>query len=517
MISPLGRANVSASIASPLATVAPVTPAAALTAELLPYAAALRAPFVQDMAAFGTATRYDIDLALQADGQHITGTQLTRYVNRSNAPLHEVLLRLYPNTAYMGGSMDVSDLHANGTPVQPAPFVRVSSVFTAGESITDTSVLSVPLSVPLQPGQSVALSMTFTITVPPQANTGYRTFGWSNGILALPNTYAMIPVHDARGWQVDATPTYGDIVFSETSLYRLRLRAPAAMRIVATGVCEETPVATEPSGADATPWKEVSCVAGPVRDMAIHGSNQYEVLTATMNTDGSVLVSSFYMPGYQRGGQRALAYAVEAMTVYARRFGSYPFKELKIFASPTTVGGIEYPMLAGVTDSLYNMDGGYFDWITAHEVAHQWWYGLVGSDPVNEAWLDEALTQYAASLYIEDRYGPEAAVAERERYFNARYERERLGGRDDIVAQPTGAFERTAYSPLVYGKGPLFFDAVRRAAGDRSFNAWLRVYFTRYRYKIARAEDLLAVADEVGIGSLTRQAYAEWIRGVRRP
>jgi aminopeptidase N len=258
-------------------------------------------------------------------------------------------------------------------------------------------------------------------------------------------------------------------------------------------------------------------VAAPVRDVAIHASKHYQVVTATAHLDGDVLVSSYFLPEYRRGGLDVLSYAAEALSIFTRRLGSYPYKELKVFASPTTVGGIEYPMLAGVTDSLYGTTGGYFEWVTAHEVAHQWWYGMVGSDPINEAWLDESLTQYMASLYIEDRYGAAAATEERQRFFNARYQQELSNGRDASVDQPTGAFERTAYSPLVYGKGPLFFEAVRRAVGDRLFNSWLRIYFMRYRYKIVHATDLLSAADEIGIGQSVRVAFDEWIRGSRRP
>ncbi|MCL5997756.1 MAG: M1 family metallopeptidase [Chloroflexi bacterium] len=521
-------ASVTAAAATPAATSLAdegvADTATVLPAELMPYSTALRAPFVQDLAQFGDATRYDIQLSIASDLQHVTGTQQVRYVNRSSEALDEILLRLYPNTDYLGGDMVVTDLRVDGAAVKPVPFLRSGVPYSGSTMITDTSVLSVPMPSPLRPGQAVVLDASFLVTVPLQARGGYRTFGWSNGVIALPNTYVMIPVRGTQGWLVDAAPTYGDVVFSETSLYHVRIRAPADLVIAATGVCGETPTSTAalPSGATRAPdkatlWKETVCVAGPVRDVAIHASNQYQVLTTTVHAGGNILVGSYYLPSYQRGGQRALIYAAEALSVYTRRLGAYPFKVLNVFASPTVAGGIEYPMLAGVTDSLYEMDGGYFEWIVAHEVAHQWWYSMVGSDPINEPWLDESLTQYMASLYIEDRYGAEAAAAERERYFTARYQRELRIGRDAPVAQPTGAFDRAVYSPLVYGKGPLFFDAVRRTVGDRLFDSWLRIYFARNRYKIVHAENLLSVADEIGIGRPVRQAFDEWMRSARRP
>jgi hypothetical protein len=443
-----------------------------------------------------------------------------RYVNRGTDDLSDIMLRLYPNTSYLGGHMQVTQASVDGISVYPAVYQRptVGISGTTGQPITDTSVLSLPLPVPLQPGQAVTLNLSFAITIPLHATGGYHTFGWANDIVSLPEAYVMVPVHDGKGWHIDVAPTYGDIVYAEASLYRVHIRAPAGLVIVATGVCSSTPDQPILPGQDAPVWRETSCVAAPVRDFAWHASGAYQQATTTVQAaGGNVIIRSFYMPQYALGGQRALGYATQALLDYERRFGAYPYRELKVFASPNTAGGIEYPMLAGVTDSLYSQEGGYFEWITAHEVAHQWWYGMVGNDQVNEPWMDESLAQYATSLYIEDRYGMPAADEMRNLYFTSRYEHQLQIGRDQPVAQPTNMFDPNDYSPIVYGKGPLFFDAVRRTVGDQRFTAWLRVYFSRYRYRIAHADDLLAQADQTGIGDVVRQAYAQWMLSARRP
>lgn len=70
---------------------------------------------------------------------------------------------------------------------------------------------------------------------------------------------------------------------------------------------------------------------------------------------------------------------------------------------------------------------------------------------------------------------------------------------------------RWAYAPIVYGKGPLFFEAVRKQVGDAAFGQWLQGYFAAKRHGIATGEDLLAAADAAGIGSQVRAAHAQWI------
>ncbi len=495
-------------------------PAAQSQASALAYSGALLPAFAGDLNNLTQATRYDIVLQLNNDLHHADGIQTIRYTNRAATALHEVMLRLYPNTDYLGGQMHVFDVKVDGSSVTPLAFLRPGQALTLTNSppVTDTSVITVPLPQPLQPGDVTTLALAYTLTIQPRTSNGYLTYGWADRILALPDAYAMVPVYDADGWHVDAAPSYGDIVYAEISLYRVRITAPAELVIVATGACSrqldsaDQPVAPEKA---LHPRAVTDCQAGPVRDFAIQASAVFQVVSQTVSTDaGPVAVSSYYMPEYQRGGQRALEYASAALLDYSRRFGPYPYKEMKVFPSATTAGGIEYPMLAGVLDTLYGADPASLEFIVAHEVSHQWWYGMVGSDQIMEPWLDESLAQYSTSLYIEGRYGRAVADAQRNERFTQRYQQELNTGHDAPVDQPTAAFDRSMYFTIIYGKGPLFYGAVRAAVGDAQFNTWLRTFFMRYRYRIAHRDDLLNLADEMGIGLQVRMAFDQWMRRV---
>jgi hypothetical protein len=482
---------------------ASVNPAAS-NAELAAYADSLRPSRMADLRAHADAPRYDLDLSVDPVARRVEGSQVTEYVNRGETALSELVLRLYPNTAYMGGTLALGEVRVDGLPVTPVTVLRSSPGLTI--PLADTSVISLPLASPLQPGARAALTLTYSITAPASHSSGYRTFGANDGLLALPNAYAMIAPRDQDGWISDPAPDWGDIVLSEMALYRARIHAPAGYLIAATGVCRAAPLIGDP------PAQDVTCVAGPVRDFALQVGHGFTETRAVVDSQGEpITVTSVYAPRSEAGGRRVLGYAVAALQAYERLLGPYPYRELTVYMSPVMAGGIEYPMLIGITDGLYGQEGGYLEWIVAHEVAHQWWYGLVGNDPVNEAWLDEALTQYTTSLYIEDRYGPEAARQERQRYFVQRYENEARRGGDVSVNRPTAAFERSNYGPLVYGKGPLFFQAVRETAGDLKFIAWLRLYLNQHRYGITNADDLFVAADQVGIGTMARAAFVQWI------
>jgi hypothetical protein len=468
---------------------------------LAEYAAALRSPFTNDLNALADAPRYNLRLRLDARARKLFGEQTVHYTNRSAQPLPDMVLRLYPNTAYMGGDMVLGAIAVDG----------VAARFEFDTPI-DRSIVRVQLPQLLPAGRTTVLSLSFTISILRPNRIANGVFGLDDGFWALPNAYAVVAPREGDVWRIDAAPTYGDIVLSEMALYRVQISAPANLRVVATGVCQSH--SAQPETAPPAPTATTTCVAGPVRDFAMHFSSGYVTVSISVPSHSEpVLLTSYFLPQHRRTGERALQIAADALAAYEKRFGAYPYKELKVFATTATAGGIEYPMLAGVMHKFYANDDDYFEWLVAHEVAHQWWYGMVGSNPITDAWLDEALTQYTTSLYWEERYGKASAERTRNNNFVERYLAERKANGDRRVAQVVAAFPRKSYFPVVYGKGPLFFDAVRRASDDATFTTWLRTYFDRMRYRIARPNDLLQAANDVGIGHITQPAYQQWILG----
>ena len=133
------------------------------------------------------------------------------------------------------------------------------------------------------------------------------------------------------------------------------------------------------------------------------------------------------------------------------------------------------------------------EFVTAHEVAHQWWHGLVGSDSRAHPWVDESLAQYSAMIYIQERYGDARAMEEGERQVAMNYRMMRLQGEADaLVDRPASAFTTPmSYAGLVYGKGPFFYRAVRRLIGNDAFYAGLASYVQAFRFREAGPDDVV--------------------------
>jgi aminopeptidase N len=156
----------------------------------------------------------------------------------------------------------------------------------------------------------------------------------------------------------------------------------------------------------------------------------------------------------------------------------------------------------------YDEAGGAFQWSTVHEVAHQWWYSLVGNDQQDEPWLDEALTQYSTVLFYEFIEGWNGAVSD---VLEVRYAP--VAGTDDDLpfTLPVSEYSPSNYGPVVYAKGPLFFHALRQQVGDEAFLSLLTAYLEAYRYRIAHGEDLLSLMQTHTDQDLS-PLYQEWLR-----
>jgi len=454
------------------------------------HARALRAGFVTDLDLFPDATRYEIELAVDPDMTTIAGRERVDYTNTEDVPLNALYLRLFPNTPGYGGAMTTTNVLLDGRPA--VPVVEL-----------DGSALRLPLDPPLEPGARLDLTLGFTLAVPTEADQGYRQLGYHDGVLALANAYPLIPVYDDEGWNVELAPPYGDAVYSETAFYTVRVTAPTEMTLVTSGTC--TAPALNPDGS--ATW---TCVTGPMRDFNAVLGPDYQVENGVVE---GITVNSVFYPGHRQGGERALDWATEAVRLFNTRFGPYPFIELDVVETPTRAGGIEYPGLVVINSRYYETLSERMEWVVVHEVAHQWWYSLVGNDQVDEPWLDEALVQYSTLLYYEERYGAEVAAELLEYVFQQPYEELVEAGRDAPAGWPVAAYSGEDYGPVVYQKGPLYFHALRQEVGDKDFWRILQTYFVRNRYGVAMSEDWLAAVEAV-TGDTHRALYEQWIVGM---
>ncbi|MFN8598702.1 MAG: M1 family metallopeptidase [Anaerolineae bacterium] len=474
-------------LASPPSLAPQPTPTSAKV-DLTPYRTAMRAKFAGDVDQFTTATRYQIDLTLAPDLASYSARQTVHYTNNETEPLSAIYFRLFPNTSSYGGKLTLSEFKLNGQSI--TPITELSN-----------SALRIPIDPPLPIGASVDFEMAYQTKVPTSSVTsGYNQFGLFSGVLALPNFYPQIPAYDSEGWNVEVAPGMGDAVFSDSALYQVNILAPKNQLVVTSGTCE--------SQAAPNDQQSLRCISGPMRDFMIASSADFQVATETVD---DVQINSYFLKKDAAAGRTGLQVTTEAFKSYSKRIGPYPFNQLDLVETPTTAGGIEYPGLIVVAQSLYEEDHAFQEGATAHEAAHQWWYSLVGNDQVDDPWLDEAFTQFTTGLYYLDRYGQDGLSGYVDQSLMGRYRRVK-GTEDDKRSDlPVAGYSGLQYGAIVYGKAALFFNGVYEKIGDDKFNQFMQTYFNAHRYGIAYEDDLLKAIETQLDAKTVDELMKEWI------
>lgn len=452
----------------------PATPAAALDVTLDQAddaEAALQPEFAADLAldSLAGATRYVLDVTVAFDGSQaasMAGQVDIRYTNRTAVELGELYLMLWPNHAdqYLG-SLDLGAVTVAGAAVTPV-------MEHAGLAAR------LPLAAPLAPGASIDLRAEFTVQARGGVENGAR-FGLTHGVLLAPTFYPLIPRIVDGAWQTDPAPEGGDTTNSDTSFYAWRVTAPADFVVAATGSVVDSTTTGD--------WQTLELVTGPVRDLAL----VVGPLVHSARTVGGITLNAYLLDDHAGEAGRLLDQAALQMETLQDLIGPYPYAELDIIDAPGAFGGVEYPALIfiGVVD-----DSGYYEQANVHEVGHQWFYALIGDDQLRQPWLDEAAASYTEVLYAERAYGAEAAQAALDNFWDY------VAASDHAelpIGLAVGAYPSpNEYGLLVYGKGALFFDALRRELGDEVFFKFLQNYYSTYRYEFATSAGFQAEAEE---------------------
>ncbi|HJR79025.1 MAG TPA: M1 family metallopeptidase [Anaerolineales bacterium] len=436
-----------------------------------------------------SASIYHIEFDIADDLFHVKGSEEVRYTNAEDIPLNEVRFRLFPNI--LGGEMTIATLRVDEESVEPRYEL-------------ENSLMSVPLPSSLEPGQSVVFQMDFAVTVPQTLESNYGVLAYADNVLALAHGYPMIAVYDDEGWNAEIAPESGDVTYADASFYIVRVTAPADVVVVTSG--------RELGRDEAGQVQTLVAASGPARDFYLAASPRYEEVSQTF---GEVTIRSYAPRRSEDGAQMAIDVAAKAIENFSARYAPYPYTELDIVSTPTLALGIEYPGMIAITSRIYDVDSDYrgtpasiyMESTVAHEVGHQWFYNLVGDDQLDDPWLDESLTQFITLQYYADEYG-----ANGEEGFRNSLESRWAGvGNADIpIGLPVAKYSGQEYGAIVYGRGPLFFVALREEMGQETFDQFIKEYTETLSWDIATPETLQAMAEEHCSCDLT-PLFEEWV------
>jgi len=421
------------------------------------------------------ASVYHMDLMVADSMLEITGTLEVRYTNQEEVALSDIFFRLYPNL--FGGEINVSELQVDGEEVVP-------------EYVSYDSAMRVPLFAALDPGEQVVVSFDFSIEIPRDMSGNYGLFGYFDSVLALMAFHPVVAAYDDAGWNSGVPSQNGDVSYYDAAFYLVRVRVPAEVTLVASGV--------EVSRERAGEHQYVTYAAGPIRDFYMVASDRFIVESEQV---GETEINSYVFEDLSLGAEQSIVYARAAIESFNTRLVPYPYTEFDMVSTPMQALGMEYPGIVANLDRLYDPNEYLYGapaWVTlesvvAHEAGHQWFYNLVGSDQMSEPWLDEALTQYITGTYYDDIGGQAAHQGYRQSWYS-RWDR--VDRAEIPIGMPVASYEDAEYGAIVYGRGPLFVEALESEMGEATFAEFLRDYVETYAWGIATGEAFRQLAEE---------------------
>ena len=444
----------------------------------------------QFLGAFPEASVYHISLVIPEDlTELLTGTVSVRYFNTEDVSLDEIYFRLFSN--YWGGQIEVSNVTVDETPAS-----------TSLEN-SDTS-LRVDLDQSLAPGESVQIDMDFQLKLPETMGGNYGLLGYFDDVLVLDTFYPMIPAYDENGWYSEVPMENGDLTYNDASFYLVEVSAPADMVLAASGSVVETDTQDG--------VQTLTIAAGPARDFFLAGS--YDFTVVSQEWEG-IQVNSYALTGFQKHQKYVLRDSVEAIKTFSDLFGPYPYSEFDVISSPMLALGIEYPGIVGILWRLYQEgestqgvpNDALLESVVAHEVGHQWFYNVVGSNQQSEPWVDESLVQYITEQYFVAMYGDSAGDGLKANWY-ARWER---AEKEEIpIGLEADDYESTAYSAIVYGRGPLFYLELENQLGRDTLLKGISDYYLQNQWQLTHTEDVRASLESACGCDLT-DMFEEWV------
>ncbi|MCU1612931.1 MAG: uncharacterized protein JWO98_471 [Frankiales bacterium] len=312
----------------------------------------------------------DLDLRLSGDLHTVTGTESVRFT--PDRPTSELVFRLVPNgpgAASAGNRLTVDSVRGDDV---------TGGGYEADGAVGPGGLYRAGLSHRLAAGRTTRLVLRFTLTL--GAGT-FDRFGTGDGVAWWGSGAPLLAWEPGVGWDRDPfVGVQGETATSPAAYTRIRVSAPAALTVLMTGK-QDPP--TAPSHGRRT-WTSAEPAA---RDVSVAVG---AFTTRQGTTRDGVRVTVGILPGADLDADRLAQWTTAAITGLEKRLGPFPYRTLTVPHLGEYGGGIEYPS----SIQLAAADRP----VLVHEVAHMWFYGMVGDNQYRDPWLDEAFASYAEGL-----------------------------------------------------------------------------------------------------------------------
>lgn len=418
-------------------------------------------------------SNYSIDLLLDVEKNYLYGNMTFNYVNNEDIAIDTLFFHLFPNAS-------VNE--------ETPGYLLINGVKTGDKQQNLTykfgyQLLNVSLPQPIQPAEDVSIWINFetAITNNQSFRLNYFDSPEMGHIISLCNFYPFLAVYDKRDkWNLEPLYFIGDPFYSDIANYYVSIILPNNYTIAASGQLIDQ-IAVN----DDLIRSEYQLLRA--RDFAFAISPDYYVESEIYN---DITINIYYLPNdFDTWHTYALDWSKYSLSLFCELYGgSYPYSTYSLATTYGFYGGMEWPGLVYIQSEYQHTETA-----IAHETAHQWFYGVVGNDQIDEGFIDEGLACYSHWLYFEYRYGGNWWY---EYVLNITAQNNEKFPEGLIINRSINEILRNDLDPgyywqSAYYKAPSVLHLLRVYIGDNNFFNALRRFYTIYKFEIATFNDLI--------------------------
>jgi len=384
--------------------------------------------------------RYDIKAALNDREKSVSGFETIMYKNNSPSPLDFIWFHIWPNayknesTAMMqqikNDKSRAKKLETSGTGFIDSLNFTVNGAPAKTEAHSNPQyidIIKLILNTPLAPGDSITITTPFKVQLPPY----FSRSGYADDEFMICQWYPKPAVFDKDGWHEFPYLDMGEF-YSEYADYNISITLPSEYVVGATGVLQNKDELTayKTIGAqnaadrgrkpalykplDKNTTKTLNYHAEDVPDFAWFAKKDFVIQYDTVQMAGGKTVDAFSYYHDKKGTiwKNSIDYIKDAVRKYTGWIGEFEYPLVQAVEGPknNSSGGMEYPMITLITSPDAKPET--LDAVIAHEVGHNWFMSMLGSNERAHTWMDEGLNSYFQFRYEAEKYRANSVVGD---------------------------------------------------------------------------------------------------------
>lgn len=470
---------------------------------------------------------YNIDVSLNDKEHTLTGFEKIEYSNNSPDTLRFIWFHLWPN-AYKNDKTAFSDqLLENGNTkfyfsgkddkgyINKLDFKVNNTTAQTEDHPQHIDIVKLILPVPLAPGQKIIITTPFNVKLP----YNYSRGGHEGQSYQATQWYPKPAVYDKNGWHPMPYLDQGEF-YSEFGNFEVNITVPKNYVVAATGELQNADEKQWLKSRASYTWEPVNqkikTTGGQVKttvQLYPESEKEIKILTYKQNnvhdfawfadkrfivdhdscklsSGKTVDIFSYYTPAQKETWKSSVVNAKEAIQHYSSLVGEYPYNVVSVVQGPASFGGgMEYPTIAILSPVE---DSHSLDYIIAHEVGHNWFYGILSSNERKYPWMDEGVNSYYESKYRNKK--DQRFTQRTEQNFLETFIVEK---KDQPIATASEDFTETNYGLIAYYKASQWMTYLEKKLGTDVFNKAMQEYYRLWQFKHPQPEDLKKVLEDV--------------------